>query len=167
MVMSESRLPHGYTNTTGLDGDVVEKQFVGPDGGDRMSREVLALNGLASRLPLPSVLNADHASRTLRLSFMPGRHGQEILDDAPAATLSALGSMAQRVHDQPRSEDLVDLPGTGSSLVHGDFGPQNCLLNEDGTEVLAILDWDFGVPSGPHPVSWEVRTRHRCSQCLE
>ncbi len=35
-----------------------------------------------------------------------------------------------------------DLEGTGPVIVHGDFGPQNMLFDDEVGVVVAILDWE-------------------------
>jgi len=63
---------------------------------------------------------------------VPGRHGQELVDEGYAAqVLVAAGQTLRRLDE--------GLP----RFVHGDFGPQNLLLDPGSLEVVAVLDWEF------------------------
>ena len=157
-------MKHGYTNDTSTDGRQVIKRYRGPDAEQRRQRELMIYNQLAGQLPLPRVL----ASRSgqLELQWLPGVPGQELLEDQAEAVLAAIGQLARRV----QQVDLDQLPEAdrripgGSVLVHGDFGPQNVLLEPDTAAPTALLDWEFTHIG--HPVEdlawaeWIVRTHH-------
>ncbi|MFI5678082.1 phosphotransferase family protein [Streptomyces cellulosae] len=137
-------LRHGYTNRTLGDGAVVRKTYDGPDAAARLHREHTLLRALRGRVPVPPVLRADDDTLTLTLGFVPGVHGQELLDAGRAErVLESCGQLLRRLHSGP--PDLADLPvaGAGEVLVHGDFGPQNLLLDPSTFEVTALLDWEF------------------------
>ena len=42
-------------------------------------------------------------------------------------------------------------------LVHGDYGPQNVLLDRADLEITAVLDWEWA--HAGHPVEGGVRAR--------
>lgn len=142
-------MPHGYTNDTTRDGPTVVKHYLGPDAALRREREARVLAALAGRLPVPPVLGG-HGTR-LTVGFMPGRHGQDLIAAGLAEpVLAACGRMLRRVHAiDPR---LV-LPGApsrpgaparpGAVLVHGDYGPNNALLDPAARQVSALLDWEW------------------------
>jgi aminoglycoside phosphotransferase (APT) family kinase protein len=151
-----ARLRHGYTNLTRLDGADVVKTYTGPDADRRRDRERAALATLAGLLPVPPVLDGDETST--RLGRLPGVHGQELLapgvDEAvAAAVLTACGTTLRRLHEA--------VPGP---LVHGDYGPNNLLLDPDTYAVTAILDWEFSHTGSPVEdlawCEWIVRTHH-------
>jgi aminoglycoside phosphotransferase (APT) family kinase protein len=63
-------------------------------------------------------------------------------------------SIAPAGHDDPRTHQLHELllariPEQGPArVVHGDFGPHNCLFAPDGT-VTAVLDWEIATLGDP------------------
>ncbi|NGN68331.1 phosphotransferase [Streptomyces sp. A7024] len=143
-------LPHGYTNRTLGDGRSVRKTYAGPDAALRHRRERDALRRLTGRLPVPPVL--DETDGTLTLGFLPGTHGQELIDAGHAAeVLTACGELLRRIH--------------ATGMIHGDYGPNNILLDPSDFTVTAVLDWEFAHPL-PDPVEdlawceWIVRTHH-------
>ena len=58
----------------------------------------------------------------------------------------------------------LDATPTGTVLVHGDFGPQNLLLDPSTVEPTALLDWEFAHIGDPVEdvawAEWIVRTHH-------
>ncbi len=150
-------LRHGYTNSTVGDGRVVRKSYQGPDAAARLTRERDLLTRLRGQLPVPPVVAA--AEDRLTLGFLPGTQGQELLDAGYAPeVLAACGALLRRVH-------AVDLGRTdGRVLVHGDFGPNNILLDPLDFTVTALLDWEFAHLGSPLEdlawCEWIVRTHH-------
>ena len=57
---------------------------------------------------------------------------------------------------------VPELAGTGAVIVHGDFGPQNVLV--DGHRIAAVLDWEFAhVGQSIEDLAWAewiVRMHH-------
>lgn len=98
-----------------------------------------ALRGLAVVLPVPTVL--DVQDDAIVLGWMAGVHGQELLEQDPKRVLQAVGSMARTLHEL-NPATVPELEGDGV-LVHGDFGPQNMLLDPDTYAVTALLDWEI------------------------
>jgi tRNA A-37 threonylcarbamoyl transferase component Bud32 len=122
------RLPHGYTNRTVSDGVVVVKTYAGPDAADRLDRECRALQLVRDRVPVPPVLN--RGPHTLTLGFVAGRHGQDLITSGHAEpVLAACGSVLHDIHR--------------AGVGHGDFGPQNLLLDAGTFTAVAVLDWEF------------------------
>jgi aminoglycoside phosphotransferase len=136
-------MPHGYTNHTTGDGQVVIKAYQGPDAGRRCAREATVLSALARQLPVPPVLGNTRMS--LRLGFMPGVHGQELLGAGLAGrVLGACGHMLRRIHAIDPAQALGrDHDEPGSVLVHGDYGPNNLLLDAAAEQVVAVVDWEW------------------------
>jgi len=140
----------------------VEKRYEGLGAIERAVRETVCLSHLAELLPVPAVIDRDLSSKAVTLGLVRGVHGQDRIDAGHARdVLGLLGSLAGRL--QSLAVDAVPgLPGDGSVIVHGDFGPQNVLI--DGGEVSALLDWEFahvGEPvEDPAWAEWIVRMHH-------
>ncbi|WP_329342841.1 phosphotransferase [Streptomyces sp. NBC_00663] len=157
-------LKHGYTNRTATDGTVVAKTYEGPGADLRLRGERLLLERLQGRLPVPPVRAAD--ARTLTLGLMAGVPGQELLEEQPAAVLAGCGEMLRRIHATP--PDVLAGDGgeaaAGGVLVHGDFGPQNVLLDPGTFAVTAVVDWEFAHVGDPVEdlawCEWIVRMHH-------
>ncbi|MFD8867341.1 phosphotransferase family protein [Streptomyces sp. NPDC059590] len=149
-------LKHGYTNRTIGDGAVVRKTYAGPDAELRLDRERTLLTRLHGRLPVPPVHEAD--TGTLTLGFMTGVPGQELLDAGRAAeVLEACGALLRRIHGTEASV-------RGAVLVHGDYGPNNLLLDPVTFQVTAVVDWEFAHLGDPVEdlawCEWIVRMHH-------
>ncbi|TDC28043.1 aminoglycoside phosphotransferase [Streptomyces sp. 8K308] len=156
-------LRHGYTNQTVGDGAVVAKTYEGPDAALRLERERTLLTRLRGRLPVPPIHAAD--AGTLTLGFLPGTPGQELLDAGHApAVLAACGRLLRRVHDTPTGGLALGPSDPGVVLVHGDFGPNNVLVDPESWEVTALVDWEFAHLGRPIEdlawCEWLVRTHH-------
>ncbi|PPS70271.1 aminoglycoside phosphotransferase [Streptomyces sp. 46] len=156
-------LKHGYTNHTVGDSSVVEKTYEGPDAGLRLRREYAWLTRLQGRLPVPPV--QETTATTLTLGFVAGAPGQELLDAGqPEAVLTSCGELLRRIHGIAPSVLPEDARRTDKVLVHGDFGPNNVLLDPETFEVTAVVDWEFAHLGDPVEdlawCEWIVRTHH-------
>jgi len=164
--MTEERMPHGYTNATRNEAGVISKRYLGPDAPARQHAEVTALRHLAGTLPVPALVHQEAGQ--IGTALMPGRPGQELLELAPDAVLRSVGRAAGRVHRSDLSAlatpEALGPAAHGGVLVHGDFGPQNLLLDQDTFEVTAIVDWEFAhLGDGVLDLAWAewiVRTHH-------
>jgi hypothetical protein len=175
------KLRHGYTNSTATDGRTVVKRYLGPDAGERQHNEVTALTAVAGLLPVPSIAAVGEGEITLSLAA--GRPGQELLEDKPEPVLYEVGRLARQVAAvEVSSLAALDAAPAGTvprtdtrersdpqalrraGLVHGDFGPQNLLLDEVTAEPTALLDWEFAHIGDPVEdvawAEWIVRTHH-------
>jgi aminoglycoside phosphotransferase len=147
-----------------LRGGRVEKTYVGADGAARARTEAACLAALADRLPVPGVVLADPARARLTLEFLPGEHGQDLIDrgDAPLV-LRRAGEALAALQRAPVPE-VTGLDGDGPVVVHGDFGPQNLLVDRDAGRVTGVLDWEFAHRGAPVEdlawAEWIVRTHH-------
>ena len=144
-------LPHGYTNETLGDATTVVKRYAGPDAATRAAREHAALVALSGRIPVPPVLG--QTATTITLGHVPGRHGQDLIVASHAEpVLRTCGSVLRDIH--------------GADFSHGDFGPQNLLLDPATFAATAVLDWEFAVTPLADPVAdlawceWILRTHH-------
>jgi aminoglycoside phosphotransferase (APT) family kinase protein len=140
---------HGYTNSTVGDGALVVKCYQGPEAAFRLRTEGRFLRRLKGRLPVPPVHAITKTSVTTR--FVPGAHGQDLLDEGRAAeVLAACGRTLARIHRL--------------GIVHGDYGPQNMLFDPVTCEPVAILDWEWAHPGPPVEdlswCEWIVRMHH-------
>lgn len=128
---------------------MVTKAYRGPDAHARCAREVTALEAVAGLLPVPPIISAGRTS--LQTVLVPGVHGQDLIAAGLAdAVLAACGRMLRQIHDLPVPAGLAGDPEgpagqgeVGSVLVHGDFGPNNVLLDRDARSVTAVLDWEW------------------------
>ncbi|WP_457966143.1 aminoglycoside phosphotransferase family protein [Arthrobacter sp. D1-29] len=158
-------MQHGYTNTTRRVPGAVLKTYAGPDSSARQDNELRVLCALAGRYPVPEVLDVvDEGAGSLLLGFVPGGHGQDLIDAGRAEeVLHACGLALRALH----SIDVATVFPLGSNrghvLTHGDFGPNNILL-DSACAVTAVLDWEF---SGPGEAvldvawcEWIVRMHH-------
>jgi aminoglycoside phosphotransferase (APT) family kinase protein len=136
-------MPHSYTNHTTRDGMVVTKSFLGPDASRRCAREADVLSALAGLVPVPPVLG--RSGTRLRLGLMSGVHGQELIDAGRAGpVLRACGQMLRRIHAiDPKQARAGDKRDDSAVLVHGDYGPNNVLLDAAAVEVIAVVDWEW------------------------
>lgn len=156
-------LKHGYTNRTVGDGAVVEKTYRGPDADLRRAREYAWLTRLRGTLPVPPVHGL--ADGTLTLGFVAGTHGQELMASGRAAqVLAACGALLRRLQETAPSLLGVDAREGGKVLCHGDFGPNNLLLDPETYQVTALVDWEFAHLGDPVEdlawCEWIVRTHH-------
>lgn len=157
-------LRHAYTNRTGRDGAVVVKSYRGPDAARRRSREETVLRALNGLLPVPALIGADEGA--LSMEFLDGEHGQDLLRGGWAAqVLQACGHTLRRIH----AIDVTTVFGgeptpPGTVLVHGDYGPNNILLDPDTLAVTAVLDWEWAHPGDPSEdlawCEWIIRSYH-------
>lgn len=159
-------LRHGYTNWTLGDGATVVKCYQGPGAVARFQGEHAVLNILQGRVPVPAVLSSEDGCLTMR--FMSCVHGQELLEAGHGdGVLRACGTMLRRIHQLDPGEIAAALPSRaadGQVLVHGDYGPQNVLLNPATLEITAVLDWEWAHPGDPVEdlawCEWIVRMHH-------
>jgi aminoglycoside phosphotransferase len=159
-------LRHSYTNRTLGDGVTVVKRYQGPGARARSRRERAVLTALHGRLPVPAVLNA--RDQRLTMAFLPGVHGQELLDAGRGGdVLRACGTMLARIQRIDPSEIAVAGPGTagrGRVLVHGDYGPNNVLLDPATADITGVLDWEWAHAGDPAEdlawCEWIVRMHH-------
>ncbi|MER7752491.1 phosphotransferase [Kitasatospora sp. NPDC097643] len=162
------RLRHGYTNHTTGDGKVVVKRYDGPDGEARLACEQGMLTHLQGALPVPPVLAAEAGALTL--GHLPGVPAQELLEAGHGAeVLAACGRVLRRLQAVQAVQAVhdvraLDASGAGPVLVHGDFGPNNLLLDPATFEVTALLDWEFAHDGDPVEdlawCEWIVRMHH-------
>jgi aminoglycoside phosphotransferase (APT) family kinase protein len=157
-------MAHGYTNHTARSGQLVTKAYQGPGAALRRAREAAALTALTGRLPVPALIGTSDLS--LDMTFISGAHGQDLIDLGLAhQVLSACGRMLRRVHaiDPVLVQDGDPYP-PGAVLVHGDYGPNNTLLDPEAHEVTAIVDWEWAHAGNPIEdlawCEWIIRMHH-------
>jgi aminoglycoside phosphotransferase (APT) family kinase protein len=159
-------LRHSYTNRTLGDGATVVKCYQGSGALTRLQNEHAVLDALQGRVPVPPVLGFEDGCLTMR--FLSGTHGQELLESGHGAgVLRACGTMLRRIHQLDAREITAALPGRargGQVLVHGDYGPQNVLLDPATLEITGILDWEWAHAGDPMEdlawCEWIVRMHH-------
>lgn len=138
---------HGYTHCTTRSGDVVTKTYQGPAAGACCAREAAALTALAGLVPVPKVIARGPV--TLLTALAPGRHGQDLIDGGLAEpVLAACGRTLRQIHRLAVPEAL-SAGHPGAVIVHGDFGPNNVLLDAAARRVTAVLDWEWAHAGDP------------------
>lgn len=146
-------MPHGYTHRTTRLGSVITKAYRGPWALTGCARETAALAALAGQLPVPRVIAT--GTDWLQTELMPGVHGQDLIAAGLAGpVLAACGRTLRRIHALPIPPVLAELAEPAGSapageavvLVHGDYGPNNVLLDERARAVTAVLDWEWTRP---------------------
>jgi aminoglycoside phosphotransferase (APT) family kinase protein len=141
-------MPHGYTHRTSRRGAAVTKAYQGPEAAARCTREAAALTALAGFLPVPPVLEIGPGHLVTRL--MPGIHGQDLIAAGLAGqVLAACGRMLRQIHQLPVPGALTAVGEQGAFLVHGDFGPNNVLLDDRALAVTAVVDWEWAHAGDP------------------
>jgi aminoglycoside phosphotransferase (APT) family kinase protein len=136
------QMPHAYTNHTFRHNDTVFKSYRGPDAAVRCRREAAALEKLSPYVPVPPLIAT--TVDTLTTQLISGVHGSDLLTRGHAtAVMQACGSMLRQIHQV----DLAECFGIASSLetvlVHGDYGPNNVLLDPERLEITAVVDWEW------------------------
>lgn len=136
-------MAHGYTHRTTRTGTVVTKAYRGPDAEARCAREAAALAAVSGLLPVPPIIGAGPA--TLVTAAVPGVHGQDLIAEGLAGpVLAACGRVLRQIHALDVAAVLADGNSEpGAFLVHGDFGPNNVLLDDRAQAVTAVLDWEW------------------------
>ena len=143
------------------------KAYRGPDAAQRRERELTVLRALPGRIPVPAVVDSGPG---LTLEYVDGGHGQELIDAGQAAdVLRACGEMLRLLHRTPPADVLPD--ESGGTLVHGDYGPNNVLLDPVTLRVVAVVDWEWTHRGDPIEdlawCEWIVRAHHpRHVDCL-
>jgi len=155
-------MPHGYSNHTVRSGAVVTKSYQGQDVELRCAQEAAALMALAGKLPVPPLI--ERSASTISMGYMPGVHGQDLVAAGLAReVLQACGLMLRRIQAvDPRV--VAGDASAGAVLVHGDYGPNNLLLDPSAEQVTAIVDWEW-VHAGDQVedlawYEWIIRMHH-------
>lgn len=159
------RLRHGYTNRTRRKPDGgIEKCYGGPGRFDRARRERDCLLYLRRDLPVAHVVAFDKEVPCLVMSVVRGDHGQDLVDAGHATVVLRLVGDALRRLQRLSPSVVPMLVGQGEVIVHGDFGPQNLLIDLDLDEVTGLVDWEFAHIGGPEEdlawAEWIVRMHH-------
>ncbi len=117
----------------------------------------------AASCAVPEVV-ADDRPNELTVSFVPGDHGQDLLDRGHGKWVLGLCGSLLRTLERIGDDLPPEIPGRGPQLVHGDFGPQNILFDLEQEEVAAVLDWEFAhrgeVIEDVAWCEWIVRMHH-------
>jgi aminoglycoside phosphotransferase len=160
-------MEHGYTNTTQHVGDSVLKRYRGPEALERAHREAAVLDWAREHLPVPELRS--HRATTVEMLFVRGRHGQDVIANDAETVLRRCGEVARLLHSLEPPE-LLGAHRQDEVIVHGDFGPQNLLLNDTLETVVAVFDWEHTHLG--HPVEdlawaeWVVRQHHPDAQSV-
>jgi len=153
-------LRHGYTHDTRGDGSTVLKRYQGPLAEERRSTEKLLLSRLPGTVPHPPLI--DDPVGALRMRHVPGVHGQDLLQRGrAAAVLRACGTTLRTIQ---AIDSTTIFTGATGTLVHGDYGPNNMLLDPVMFATTAVLDWEWAHAGDPVEdlawCEWIVRMHH-------
>ena len=157
-------LAHGYTNDTRSDGSTVVKRYQGPFWQARRSTERHMMSRVAGVVPVPRLIG--ETVGTLRMEYVAGTHGQELISSGQtAAVLRSCGQMLRRIQAIDVASVFPDVPQVNESVVvHGDYGPNNMLFEPTTFAVTAVLDWEWGHVGDPVEdvawCEWIVRMHH-------
>ena len=157
------RLGHGFTNQTRrLAGARVQKEYEGFGSFERAANECACLLRLKDILPVSEIIERDQLTPSLIMAEVVGLHGQDLADAGGAPELLRLLGVFLHELQQLPPRTVPELAGTGEVIVHGDFGPQNVLI--DGHRIAAVLDWEFAHIGRPIEdlawAEWIVRMHH-------
>jgi tRNA A-37 threonylcarbamoyl transferase component Bud32 len=160
-----NNLKYGYTNQTTRVGNVAEKLYSGPGAANRWAAEVTLLSFLQGKLPVPRLVNANiHGG--IQTTWVNGLHAQDLLrEEQGEMVMAVLGDLLKQVQQIPVDELAGKIPGDGTCLVHGDFGPQNLILSQKSRQPAALLDWEWAHLGSPVEdlawVEWIMRMHHQ------
>jgi hypothetical protein len=157
------RIRYGFTNQTRrVARSRVEKTYLGAGRFERAGAEHACLVHLRGVLPVPEVLDVEEGVPRLVTAGIAGEHGQDLIEAGRAGEVLYLLGMFLRELQALGTAAVPGLVGTGSVIVHGDFGPQNALV--DRHRMAVVLDWEFahlGLPIEDLAwAEWIVRMHH-------
>ena len=107
------------------------------------------LTAVAGLLPVPRIIARGPVQ--MQTALVPGVHGQDLIEAGLAEpVLAACGRMLRQIHELPVPAVLSDgCSASGPVLVHGDYGPNNVLLDTQASDVTAVLDWEWARAGAP------------------
>lgn len=84
-----------------------------------------------------------------------GVHGKDLIEaDHAGAVLSSCGDVLRWTQDIEPCTVFTDATPS-QVVVHGDFGPNNALLDPYDMTVTALVDWEWAHPGSPiEDVAW-------------
>jgi aminoglycoside phosphotransferase (APT) family kinase protein len=115
-------------------------------------------------VPVPGLI--DDPPGALRMHHVPGVHGQELIQAGHAAgVLRSCGQTLRQVQAVAASAVFDDVPVASSVVVvHGDYGPNNMILNALTFATAAVVDWELAHVGDPVEdlawCEWIIRMHH-------
>jgi tRNA A-37 threonylcarbamoyl transferase component Bud32 len=138
-----------------MSGTSVFKRYLGPDAEARLQRELVGIDAAGRAVPTPRVLSVDRVERVVEFAHVDGHPGQALIEAGLAtAVLRTTGRTLAALHSR-----------SAAPVTHGDYGPQNILLDAAGEAILLVADWEFST-MGSRPIAdlawaeWIVRMHH-------
>lgn len=131
-------LPWGFTNTTTAAAGVVAKRYDGPGASARRAAEYAFFTALHGVLPVPRVLSAAD-DEELRTEQLPGAVATDAIEDGHADWIfHGAGALLIVLADNTHR-----LSGDGPVAVHGDYGPQNLLVDTNRRRITGLVDAEW------------------------
>jgi thiamine kinase-like enzyme len=120
-------------------GDSIIKKY--PHNPNSLRRELFVLQSLKS-LRVPEVLDSDN-SNELHLKYIDGVNGKEAIESGCAKeVLFEMGKFLRELQNIDTSTVSGHVPGEGSVICHGDFAHYNSIMSTEGSDLIAIVDWE-------------------------
>ena len=120
-------------------GNTIVKKYPHNPNGQR--REFFVLQSLKS-LRVPEILNSNN-SNELQFKYIHGVNGKEAIESGyTKEVLCEMGRFLRELQNIDISTLSGHIPGNGSVICHGDFAHYNSIMSEDGSNLLAIVDWE-------------------------
>ncbi|PKO13093.1 MAG: hypothetical protein CVU39_20845 [Chloroflexi bacterium HGW-Chloroflexi-10] len=131
----------------------------------RWNTENSLLPLLQGKLPVPTLL-PNNTDGEILLKAVAGLHAQDVINnDSQANILLGLGRLLQQIQSLSVEPFQGLLTGNGTVLVHGDFGPQNLLVNQKSYQPALLFDWEWAHLGDPVEdaawCEWIVRMFHQ------
>ena len=160
------------------DGEAVVKRITREDARRRRDVEVAILTRLAGVLPLPRAFRSEDPF-AVRMEYVPGPLAEQWftsgyrsfgLQEAVRRNIIFLrgcGEMLRALHTVDARAFADVLTGAGPSLIHGDPGPYNVIVDPETGEIRALIDWEMARIGDPIDdlalVEWNMRIWSRSS----
>lgn len=136
-------LPHGYTNNTRLENQVVVKAYSGANAHSRFLTELVMYQQLQDMAFMSELLGYDQDARSISTRYIEGRHAQDLLEEHCDIVPFTLGKLARELQSIEIDTVVKAKRNPSDVLVHGDFGPQDLLFASGALAKFYLVDWEW------------------------